>query len=97
MLDHHGKQPEGESTETLRGCAGFAMAGIKEIRGARISLVSGQRTSISRKFSGGPYISSKDCWRASGKDCIPETLSCDVCFDLERGRQGSLTKYQRSL
>ena len=27
-------------------------------------------TSISRKFSGGPYSSSKDCWRASGIDCI---------------------------
>ena len=24
------------------------------------------RTSISRKFSGGPYISSKLCWRVSG-------------------------------
>ena len=27
-------------------------------------------TSISRKFSGGPYISSKVCWRDSGIDCI---------------------------
>lgn len=27
-------------------------------------------TSISRKFSGGPYISSKLCWRASGIACI---------------------------
>jgi hypothetical protein len=29
-----------------------------------------QHTSISRKFSGGPYISSKDCCRVSGMDCI---------------------------
>jgi hypothetical protein len=29
-----------------------------------------RRTSISRKFSGGPYSSSKDCDRASGSDCI---------------------------
>lgn len=27
-------------------------------------------TSISRKFSGGPYISSKVCWRDSGIACI---------------------------
>ena len=29
-----------------------------------------QPTSISRKFSGGPYSSSKLCDRASGRDCI---------------------------
>ena len=29
-----------------------------------------ERTSISRKFSGGPYISSKLCWRASGMACM---------------------------
>lgn len=33
------------------------------------------RTSISRKFSGGPYSSSKDCDRASGSDCILDGLS----------------------
>ena len=30
-------------------------------------------TSISRKFSGGPYISSKLCVRASGRVCIAAT------------------------
>ena len=32
----------------------------------------GELTSISRKFSGGPYISSKLCWRASGIACMME-------------------------
>ncbi len=31
-------------------------------------------TSISRKFSGGPYISSKLCVRASGRVCIAAVL-----------------------
>ena len=39
----------------------------------------GAHTSISRKFSGGPYSSSKDCWRASGMDCIVTLVRmCDA-------------------
>jgi hypothetical protein len=34
-----------------------------------------RRTSISRKFSGGPYSSSNDCERASGSDCIVTLVS----------------------
>lgn len=43
-----------------------------------------QPTSISRKFSGGPYSSSKLCDRASGSDCI---LGVDVDVNVESGRR----------
>lgn len=38
--------------------------------GLRVEEGRERRTSISRKFSGGPYISSKLCWRASGIACM---------------------------
>jgi hypothetical protein len=46
--------------------------------GGWVAMSRGYVTSISRKFSGGPYSSSNDCERASGSDCMVTVVHGEV-------------------